>query len=545
VFEQKQRQAGNDWEQGNGLMVFQRYSLPFGLFLLSLLKLWLVHTDDIYGSATEFDALWFVSAAKHWYWGSEYTWTAFVKPPVYPLFIAIVHLCSVPLRIAIELMQMAGYLVLILGLRRAGVPRLICLISYAVAILHPATQFNRYTMADTFYTAILPLALGGLLLTLVTGKLTYAVGTGVALAALSNTREESFLILPLLIVFFALALIRQRLIARSWKTATRYWWKPAAGLVGTIVLLNLTIDIVNYRTFRSFSKSEMSSRSYEAAFRALLQIKPTEELRFIPVTSEAMRLAYGVSPSFAQLRPQLEGDVGRVWEVPVFAALGIHEMGPWFMWGFRQAANAEGFHKSPTAANRFYRSVAKEIRQACDQGRIPCRTVHFSFLGPDAMPNIRYLPRSLVRNARLFVLPYQRSAGRDDDILTESQRALYDEMTLRRVRTPSVLCDQLWNVIGRYYRYVFIGLSLAGLIALAVLIWRFRYLHVSDLFNSSLILLGTTILTRLLFFSLLDATWWEGDYERYLLPVMPLSSCFLILLLYQSFLVWRRGDQTI
>ena len=142
---------------------FHRRGLAVGLFLLVLFKLWLVHTEGIYGSATEYDALWFVNAAKHWYWGAEYSWTALVRPPAYPLFIAVVHLCALPLRIAIELTQMAGYLALIAGLRKAGVPRLICLASYAAMILHPASQFNRCTMADTFYTAILPLVLGGLL----------------------------------------------------------------------------------------------------------------------------------------------------------------------------------------------------------------------------------------------------------------------------------------------------------------------------------------------------------------------------------------------
>ena len=60
-------------------MFFRRHGLAVGLFLLAVFKLWLVHTEDIYGSATEYDALWFVHAAKHWYWGSEYSWIAFVR----------------------------------------------------------------------------------------------------------------------------------------------------------------------------------------------------------------------------------------------------------------------------------------------------------------------------------------------------------------------------------------------------------------------------------------------------------------------------------
>src|ERR1700716_3948978 len=132
--------------------VLRRHGLELGLLVLILFKLWLVHTEDIYGSATEYDALWYVGSAKNWYWGSEYSWTAFVRPPAYPLFIAAVHLLNIPLRTGIELMQMAGYLAVVAGLRKAGVPPSTCLVSYAVMTLHPGSfQLNNVTMADTFY----------------------------------------------------------------------------------------------------------------------------------------------------------------------------------------------------------------------------------------------------------------------------------------------------------------------------------------------------------------------------------------------------------
>ena len=285
-------------------MFFRRHGLAAGLCLLSLFKLWLVHTEDIYGSATEYDALWFVNAAKHWYWGSDYSWTAFIRPPAYPLFIAFVHLLALPLRLGIELMQMAGYLALIAGLRKAGVPRPVCLVSYAAMILHPGSfQLNSVTMADTFYAAVLPLALGGLLLTLFTAKLTHATWTGIALAVLWNTREESFLILPMVVAFFLVALFRQRLVTRSWKPAVRYWLKPAGAMLGTLILLNSAIDAANYRAFHSFSKSELTASSFRAAYKALLRIKPARDQRFVSVSTDALQKAYSVSPTFAQLRP--------------------------------------------------------------------------------------------------------------------------------------------------------------------------------------------------------------------------------------------------
>src|SRR5205814_7957024 len=125
--------------------ILRRHGFLLGIVALGLFKLWVVHNEEIYGSSTEYDALWYVGSAKHWYWGAPYSWTAFVRPCAYPLFIAVVHFCGVPLRIAIELAQMAGYTVLIAALRKAAVPRGLCLVIFALMILHPASfAFNAH-----------------------------------------------------------------------------------------------------------------------------------------------------------------------------------------------------------------------------------------------------------------------------------------------------------------------------------------------------------------------------------------------------------------
>jgi hypothetical protein len=525
---------------------WQRYYFLFGLLALALFKLWLVHTEEIYGSATEHDALLFLNAAKHWYWGSEYSWDAFVRPPGYPLVIAFLHLFHIPLRVGIELMQAAGYLTLVAGLRKAGVSRPVCLLSYAAMSFHPGSfQLNSVTMADNFYAAVLPLALGGLLLTLLTAKPGHAIWTGIALAVLWNTREESILIPPLIIIFLALAFFRQRLVTHSWKSAAHYWLKPAGAMLGMLCVLNSAVDAANYRAFLGFSKSELTASSFRAAYKALLRIKPDRDQRFVSVSTDALQKAYSVSPTFSQLRAQLEGELGHNWQVPAFSALGIHEIGtPWFLWALRSTADAQQVHKTAASARRFYRNVAKEINRACDEGRIPSRVVVSSLLDPGALANLHHLPESFPRIAALFLLQYHTMENRDDAILTESQRALYDKMTRRGpAPSPGEALDTsaaLENFIGSYHRFLVIGLSIAGFAAAITIIWRFRQLRASDPLNATLILLGATIFLRVLLFTFLDATWWIGGYERYLFPVLPLYSCFLILLIHQSIVLQRR-----
>jgi hypothetical protein len=465
-----------------------------------------------------------------------------------------VHFCGIPLRIAIELAQMAGYGVFIAALRRAGLPRALSLLIFALMILHPASfLFNNHSMSDSFYAAVLPLALGSSLLTLFTRKFSHAVWTGVAYAVLWNTREESFLIPVILAVFFLLALLQRR-DAPTRKEHLVFWLKRTGALAGTMSVLVAAVYTANYSAFGSFAKSDMSSPAFEKAFKALLRIKPSYSLRYIAVNMEALRLAYEVSPTFAQLKPEFEALAGRDWTNPAFDTLGIREYGPWFMWALRNMTANAGYYKDPVSTNAFYRKIAREINQACDEGRIPSRRVVSGFLDPGAVSRIRYLPRSVGRIAKLFLFRHQKVMVRADTNLVPWMSELYEEMVFRQpqpridasnaVLIPDTVSARasvvVQNFIGACYVYLFIGLACVALAAVLTLLVFFRRWRVSEPRIVVLLLLGAVIVTRLVFFSFLDATWWMAGYERYVFPIMPLSACFFMLLTYEAIAVWRK-----
>jgi hypothetical protein len=537
--------------------IWLRYGLFLGLCALGLFKLWVIHTEEIYGSSTEYDALWYVSSAKDWYWFRPYSWTAFVRPCAYPLFIAVVHFIGMPLRIAIELAQMAGYAVLILALRKAAVPRWLCLVLFALMVLHPASfLYNNHTMSESFYTAVLALALGASLLTLFTKKFLPAVGTGVAYAVLWNTREESFLIPLLLVVVFALALWQRR-NAPTRKAHFVFWLKRMGALGAAMFVLITAVYSANYATYHAFAKSDMSSPAFEKLFKALLRLKPNYSLRYIAVNVEALRMAYEVSPAFAQLKPQFEAPSGQAWTNPVFDTIRRREYGPWFMWALRNVTANAGYYKDPRSTNAFYRKAARQINRACDEGRISSRLVLSSFLDPGAVARIHYLLRSIPSIARLFLFRHHKVMVRGDTNMVPWMDSLYQEMVFREpqpqpafhpeanvVVIPDTVSARLavaaQNFIGAYYVYLFIALAWVGLAAFVVMIFLFRRWQFCDARVTTLILLGTTIAARIVFFAFLDATWWMAGYERYLWPVMPLASCFFVLLVYETIELCRQ-----
>ena len=207
------------------------------------------------------------------------------------------------------------------------------------------------------------------------------------------------------------------------------------------------------------------------------------------------------------------------------------------------AANSGNIHDSAENADQFYRDVAAEINHACDEGAVPTRFVFSTLLDPGALASIRYLPQSFPRIAGLFLQQYETVADRDDAILTPSQRTLYDQMTGRRAHPirGKRKSEALENFIGRYHRSFVIGMSMTGCAALLIVVWHWRRLRLGGIVNSVIVLLAASIVLRVTLFSYLDATWWIGGYERYLFPVMPLYSCFLVLLIYQAWFVSRRA----
>jgi hypothetical protein len=403
-----------------------------------------VHTEEIFGSATKYDSLWFLDSAKHWYWNAPYTWTAFSRPPSYPLFIAIVHALGIRLRVAIECFQMGGYAVLVGVLRAIRFPRWMALSVFALLLFHPESfQRNNYVQADTFYAAVLVYLVAGIFFTLATRRLAPAIGSGIALAVLWNTREESFL-LPL--IFFTYVVLAVYFQIRSDGGNEKKIFAPILAMFVTAAFLIIAVYTVNYRTFGTFRKSDTTEPGLSAAYRALLRIKPTHPQRFVSISREACEIACTVSPTFAQLKPFFDSDVGG-WqghEVP-------NEIGTvLFVWALRQMADRAGAYKDSQTSANFYLRIAKEINLACDQKRIPSRFVLSALVDPNTMASIRYVPKSFADIWHLFFLSYKISPDREDAVLSSSERTLYDEMA---GRTASLTRLGTLRIVGWAFRF--------------------------------------------------------------------------------------------
>lgn len=511
----------------------RRWSLSRAQFilaiaLLSAFKLWLVRGEEIAGSATQYDALWYVRSASHWYWKAPYDWVAFIRPSAYPLWVAITSGLQIPQRLAIELLQLGGGLMLVLAFRSLGVNRWVCLASFLFLSLHPiGFQQNNYTMSDNFYAAMLWFVLGGLLLTLSNRSWWSAFGTGLAIAILWNTREEGILLIALLALWIAIFFLREKGASIT----------PIAITCGTAIALIVTVYSVNQRVFRSFARSEMTAPAFQSLYHSLLRIKPAEPKPYAPITMDTLRRAFAVSRTFASLRAPLEGRLGEAWRVETRRRTGtLNEIGVgWIVWATRQAASTKGVFESPKKAHRFFNRGAREINAACDAGRLPTRFVLDGFLDPFTQSggHLR-LPASVTRVAARVFASWSIEPTVDDAILTKEESSLYDRMTLRRStgatprRGPAVLTEK-W--IARYHWVAMVALHLGASAALGWLLLSGRALKAEIGLCCAIALLGSAVFLRAALLAWLDATAFDATQDRFLFPILPLWSVVLVLVI--------------
>jgi hypothetical protein len=95
----------------------------------------------------------------------------------------------------------------------------------------------------------------------------------------------------------------------------------------------------------------------------------------------------------------------------------------------------------------------------------------------------------------------------------------------------------IWAAYGRFV----IFLSCLAVASLLVLLCCYRFINLNENIYMIMILLLFAVLTRVSLFALIDASSWPGNQTRYLFPVMPIYTCFLILIVYQTACVVRQA----
>ena len=405
-----------------------------------IFKYWLVLGEEIEPFYRPADDLNYVTLAKSWYWWTEYNGWSFLRPPIWPLAMAVVDFTGIPLRIFQELLLCWATYFLINRFRKNGLNATIAGICFVVIIHHPGWLLlaNR-TLRECFYVSLL-LILVAQLVPLANRKLMaihwrQLLPAGITSALLWYTREEAMTIAMILLSFIFIFWILKQELPRQSKAVKQLAW-VFLGLFGPILVLGISIRSANYVAHGLFIPHEFAGNSFKTVYKRLMEIKPDDPKPWATVEKESLEKAYEVSPTLASIKEALSNRVGPRWAEATLGQTKNQEeiAGSAFYFALRESAIEEGLHKDALTADGFYTKIDQELKQAFKEGKLEKRFVLSSYLDPEITDWITRFPAGL---SKIIGFAYQPLKDNDIRIYyprhnVVSTLDVYDDVTNRR-----------------------------------------------------------------------------------------------------------------
>lgn len=462
--------------------------LPLSAWLfilaLSVVRLWIVRSQKLtaLGGAIYDDRLFlsFADSLLSGNWLGAYNNMTLSKGPFYSFWIAAVSKTGVPLLLSQHLLYIAACLVFVMAVKPLIRRPSTILLVFAALLFNPMS-YSQPMMTQILREGIYP-ALTMLVVSCAIGLLVraggrpmvlvlWATGLGLTLTALLLAREEGIWMAPFLLIVVSAAAFR------IWKTpsvARKNLCIVALPLALVAVIIG-GVAGMNKARYGIFGVNELKSPDFLAAYGALSRVKPNVWKIAVPVPQEVRSRIYEVSPAFAELKPYLEGDLGKRWldvvenlrklyyEDPEFAKKvrsmldndpsGIWEralfeekreiMGGWFVWAFREAAAEAGHHSSAASASAYYRRLAEEVNAACEGGKLSCLAERSTLMPPLRKEYAALFLKMFVRGA-LSVAEFEGvNVHSDPSIGDEKSLKIFRDIT-REALSPSEFQVQGW-----------------------------------------------------------------------------------------------------
>ncbi len=529
-----------------------RIGVPLAFVGFAALRLAVVSAQDLsaIGYLREDDFLFLRLAGNilQGEWLGAYDSRTLVKGPFYSLWIAGVSSLGLPLLLAQHLLYIAASLIMARALSPM-LGRVGSLVIYALLLANPMSftdELMTRVIREGIYPAEALLVMGcavGLFVRRerrASRMAIWSAGLGLALAALWLTREEGVWILPA--TFLPVAAALPAVIRGS----RRSWAPRLAALLLPILLWPAGVGVVasiNSRHYDVFCIVDIKSREFRSAYGALSRAGAGSYQYYVPVPESVRRQLFEVSPAFAELRPHLEGDIGRKWSFYSCDDPPCEDIaGGWLLWAVRESAELNGNYASATAAATYFSRLAAEVNAACDDGLLSCTAPRASLAPVWRNEYLLPLASGFFRDAVYTV----RFAGFKAEP-TPSQGSpesleLFGRITRERLATaaPSEARFRLLSLhgVGRLFQWL---APLAALLALAVYVIEtgrvIRARKGSDAWIVATAFLGA-VAARVLLIAMLELLMFaEALDPTYLAPAYPFILVFIAVTLNHARLI--------
>jgi hypothetical protein len=498
-------------------------------------KLWMVGGHELMAKFRPHDDSLFATLAINLLegnWLGDYSNKTLIKGVGYPMFMVISFWSGIPILTLQHLLYVVSCLLVVVALR-PNVRNGALLGVFLLLLFNPLTYsypLMSATLRSSLYLSLI-LSVFAAAMGLWNRRnrmdgtaLLWSLVLAISFTWLWNTREESVWILPAMVVFAVVYVA-----PFSWNAGSSPVFRLVMLVIPLLVYVaaQFTIIQLNEKHYRVGVINELKSDEFTSALGGLMNIRPEKPERHVTVSIDAEQKAFEASPTFARLRPFLEG------KSKMLAAF--------YIWRLRSAVRRAGYYDRPDDATRefeFYRQMGEELRIACETGKLIRPAWHSEFNG-DILPVFS----ELTAQAFTFSLFQPDSSGfasKEDMDTLFAYNLLTGEDALRKSqyfapKLPEYYRDMvarkqgLMGLFGKLYKY---GVPLLFAVALVLhLFWLVRMamrreLKARPVFG--LVLLGS-IISILVMLTFVKITIW---------PVTrPMHNLSPLVLLYISYML--------
>lgn len=369
-----------------GLMAVYFFALLVIFFRPLDVQSWQWADDALYYN----NALSIISNIDGKYWLGPFDKVVISKAPLFSVFIAGSMCSGMPLRLAEFLLFAPLPFIFWKAVHPLQFKKWITIYLSALCfVCIPIAGFNSNLIRTTFFGALslyFMISLTGLIIRIWTGRRRawiWAFFTGLTLGLSATTREDaSWLMLPIGIVtclslYFA------------WCSRKYSYYVIIFALISVGYLLPMTIfSTFNYMSYGIYAPSLRQDSTFRNFYAILCSLQPDQRQKYVPINTGTRQFAYAISPTFAKLKPYLEGPpldpIAR--NKGHLSLNGWAEEGREFFVSNFEFALAEAIILSGRETGKafidFCSQATKEIRIAIERGEIEHGRTGFSMLPP-------------------------------------------------------------------------------------------------------------------------------------------------------------------
>lgn len=261
------------------------------------------------------------------HWLGQYDQYTLIKGPFYGMWVAFSYSAHIPLIKSHHLLYAGACVLAVVALAPLIRSRLARVCVFSALWFNPVALGVTSVLRDAIYSSLTLICFACCVAIVIRAHakkslLGWFLALGLAFSALWLTREEGVWLLPLLLVSGFACYVRGIEAIRFFKYALAFLFV----FVGAIS----SVKLLNYLFFNTWAVVEVAERPFVDAYQSLIRVKSSHWHPEIPVPSEARQRIYLFSPSFAELKPFLEGERDQGWR-----AIGPNQV---FAQGFYEKA---------------------------------------------------------------------------------------------------------------------------------------------------------------------------------------------------------------